>query len=47
MNKKTIKAVLRKKHLEFVDSIEDPDVQELVDKNSIITGGLYRQHAAQ
>ncbi len=39
MNKKIIKAVLTKKHNDFVKSIDDPEVQKLVDKNSIITGG--------
>lgn len=39
MKTKTIKAVLAKKHKEFVDSIEDENVRKLVKKNSIITGG--------
>jgi translation initiation factor 2 beta subunit (eIF-2beta)/eIF-5 len=36
---KTIKAILTKKHNDFVASIQDEEVQKLVDKNSIITGG--------
>jgi len=36
---KTIKAVLTKKHKDFVASIQDEEVRKLVDKNSIITGG--------
>ncbi|MFJ5564800.1 hypothetical protein [Lysinibacillus xylanilyticus] len=39
MKAKTIKAVLQKKHNEFVESIKDETVRELVRKNSIITGG--------
>lgn len=39
MNVKNIKAVLRRKFNEFVDSIEDTEVRELVRKGSIITGG--------
>lgn len=39
MKTKTIKAVLAKKHQDFVKSIEDEEVRNLVDKNSIITGG--------
>jgi hypothetical protein len=39
MKRKTIKAVLAKKHAEFVKSIENEEVRKLVDKNSIITGG--------
>src|SRR5699024_3638958 len=33
------KRILNKKHKEFVDSIKDEEVQKLVRKNSIITGG--------
>ncbi|EOP36334.1 hypothetical protein IKI_04431 [Bacillus toyonensis] len=39
MKAKTIKSVLQKKHNEFVDSIKDEEVKNLVKKNSIITGG--------
>ena len=39
MKAKTIKSVLQKKHSEFVESITDENVRELVRKNSIITGG--------
>ncbi len=39
MKAKTIKAVLTKKHKDFVASIQDEEVRKLVDKNSIITGG--------
>lgn len=39
MKGKTIKAILQKKHKEFVESIMDPRVKELVRQNSIITGG--------
>lgn len=39
MKAKTIKSVLQKKHNEFVDSIKDEEVKNLVRKNSIITGG--------
>lgn len=39
MNKKIIKSVLSKKFKEFVNSIEDNEVQKLVGENSIITGG--------
>ncbi|MDA8221487.1 MAG: hypothetical protein M0Z35_07190 [Desulfitobacterium hafniense] len=39
MKAKTIKAVLTKKHKDFVASIQDEEVRNLVDKNSIITGG--------
>lgn len=39
MNARIIKAILRKKHKEFVASIKDPIVRDLVDKNSIVTGG--------
>lgn len=39
MKAKTIKAVLTKKHRDFVMSISDEKVRELVRKNSIITGG--------
>lgn len=39
MKAKTIKRILNKKHKDFVNSIDDEEVRELVDKNSIITGG--------
>lgn len=39
MNRRTVAKILKKKHEEFIDSIEDPKVKELVKKNSIITGG--------
>lgn len=39
MKAKTIKALLKKKHNEFVQSIKDETVRELVRTNSIITGG--------
>lgn len=39
MKAKTIKAILRKNHNKFVDSIKDETVRELVEKNSIVTGG--------
>lgn len=39
MKAKTIKAVLTKKHKDFVATIQDEEVRNLVDKNSIITGG--------
>ena len=39
MKAKTIKAVLTKKHKEFIATIQDENVRELVRKNSIITGG--------
>lgn len=39
MKAKTIKAILKKLHTEFVASIKDEKVRELVKKNSVITGG--------
>lgn len=39
MNRRTIQRVLKKKHDDFVASIKDDTVRELVKKNSIITGG--------
>ena len=39
MRVKNVKAHLRKKFNEFVESIQDKDVRMLVEKNSIITGG--------
>lgn len=39
MKAKTIKKVLTQKHNQFVESIKDEEVQKLVKKNSIITGG--------
>ena len=39
MKAKTIKAVLTKKHKEFIATIQDEEVRKLVEKNSIITGG--------
>lgn len=39
MKAKTIKAIIRKKFNEWVETIEDKTVQELVKKNTIVTGG--------
>lgn len=39
MKTKTIKAVLKKKFNEWIETIEDEKVKSLVKKNSIITGG--------
>lgn len=39
MNEKNIRIKLSKIHKAFVDSIKDPDVKELVKKNSMISGG--------
>lgn len=39
MNRRLIARVLSKKHLDFVGSIKDQRVKDLVMKNSIITGG--------
>lgn len=39
MKAKTIKAVLAKKFASFISSIEDDAVRQLVEKNTIITGG--------
>ena len=39
MNARIIKSILAKKHSDFVASIKDETVREMVDKNSIITGG--------
>lgn len=39
MDKRTIARVLKRKHNEFVKSIKSEKVRDLVDKNSIITGG--------
>lgn len=39
MNRKAIKSVLQRKHNDLINSIDDPVVKELIDKNSIITGG--------
>jgi len=39
MKAKTIKRVLNRVHKNFVDSIKDDEVKDLVRKNSIITGG--------
>jgi len=39
MKAKTTKAVLTKKHKDFIATIQDEEVRKLVDKNSIITGG--------
>ncbi len=39
MKAKTIKAVLRKKHLDFLKSIDDENVRNVIDRKSIITGG--------
>ena len=39
MQAKTIKAILQKKHNQFVESIEDEKVRKIVKNHSIITGG--------
>lgn len=39
MNRKTIRAVLRKKINEWSESITDPKVKTLVQENTIVTGG--------
>ena len=39
MNRKAIKSILAKTHKNFVESIKDDVVKELINKNSIITGG--------
>ena len=39
MDKKTICKILKGKHEDFLKSIEDKEIRELVNKNSIITGG--------
>ncbi len=39
MKAKTIKAVLRKKHNNFLASIEDNEIKEIIDQHSIVTGG--------
>ena len=39
MNTRIIKSILTKKHEDFVASIKDKAIQEMVNKNSIITGG--------
>lgn len=39
MNRRIIKKILKKKHEEFCNSIEDEEVQKLVRENSFITGG--------
>ena len=39
MNRKAIKSILAKTHRNFVESIKDDVVKELINKNSIITGG--------
>lgn len=39
MKKKTINAILARKHKEWVRSIEDESVRALVERNTIITGG--------
>lgn len=39
MKAKTIKAILRKKHAEWIATIKDEDVRALAKKNTIITGG--------
>jgi len=39
MNARIIKSILRKKHKDFIASIKDEKIRELVDKNSIVTGG--------
>ena len=39
MNRKVVKAILRKKFNEWVGTIEDEKIQDIVKKNSFITGG--------
>ncbi|MEN6474382.1 MAG: hypothetical protein ABFD81_10235, partial [Syntrophaceae bacterium] len=39
MNRRLIARVIQKKHDDFIQSIRDEHVRDLVDKNSIITGG--------
>lgn len=39
MKKKTIVAVLTKKFNDFLESVTDPEIKDLVQKSSIITGG--------
>jgi hypothetical protein len=39
MKRKTINAIMSKKFNDFVSSIEDENVRQLVEKNTIITGG--------
>ena len=39
MNRKTITKILTRKHNDFLSSIEDKDVRDIIDKNGIITGG--------
>lgn len=39
MNRKAIKSILAKTHRNFVESIKDDVVKELINKNSIISGG--------
>ena len=39
MKAKTIRAILSKKHKDFVASIKNEEVRNLVNKNSIVTGG--------
>lgn len=39
MNKRTVERVLREKHEDFLKSIGTKEVRDLVEKNSIITGG--------
>jgi hypothetical protein len=39
MNRKTVRLILRKKFDDFLTSIDDKEVAELVKKNTIITGG--------
>jgi len=39
MNRRLIEKILIEKHNKFVASIEDPKVRDLVNKNSILTGG--------
>lgn len=39
MKRKTIKAILAKKHRKWAESIKDEEVRELVFKNTVITGG--------
>lgn len=39
MNRRIISRILEKKHNDFIESIEDERVRDLINKNSIITGG--------
>lgn len=39
MNRRIIKAILKKKHKELCESIKDENVRKLIEQNTIITGG--------